>query len=203
MRPLAEMKERLLPLRSGGGSLDEATLASLRRARRILVLGSSGAGKTHLSRRLSQILDIEPIHLDDHFWLPDGRPRDDREWRSIVTELAARDSWIMDGTYERSLDLRIPRAEAIVLLECPAELCLERVMRRETKTPSPQWLTRSIKAPERIDRDHATYVSSYSSVTRPTVLASIQRHARGKTLVVLEAPEAVEPFVSRLPTVSA
>jgi len=196
--PLAELKQEPAGLRSGDGHVDSATLASLCRARRILVLGSSGAGKSHLSRRLREILGLDPINLDDHFWLPDGRPRGDREWRKLAAGLAARDSWIMDGTYERSLDLRIPRSDAIILLECPAALCLERVLQRERQNPSRQWLTRSGESPKRIDRHHVQYVVHYASTTRPAVLASIERHGRGKTLTVLQVPEAVEPFLSKL-----
>ena len=181
-----------------GSRFDEATLASLRRSRRILVLGSSGAGKSHLSRALAEILGIDAIHLDDHFWHSDGQPCGDREWREIVKELAARESWIMDGTYERSLDLRLPRAEAIILLECPSEICLERVLRRESEGPRPVRHDRSSQSPHPIDPHHVQYISQYASVTRPFVLGCIERHGRGKTVVVVQAPEAVGPFLSAL-----
>jgi hypothetical protein len=41
-------------------------------------------------------------------------------------------------------------------------------------------------------------VSHYASNTRPAVLASIERHGRGKAVAILEAPKAVEPFISKL-----
>ena len=181
-----------------GSRFDEATLASLRRSRRILVLGSSGAGKSHLSRDLAEILGIDAIHLDEHFWQSDGQPCGDCEWREIVKELAARESWIMDGTYERSLDLRMPRAEAIILLECPSELCLERVLRRESEAPKPLRHDRSSESPHQIDPHHVQYVLQYDSVTRPVVLECIERYGRGKTVAVVQAPEGVGPFLSAL-----
>jgi adenylate kinase family enzyme len=192
---LTETQEQA-PERRSGSRFDEAMLTSLRRSRRILVLGSSGAGKSHLSRDLARILGIGAIHLDYHFWQADGQPCGDLEWREIVKELAARESWIMDGTYERSLDLRIPRADAIILLECPSELCLERVMRRETETPKSMRRERCSGSSYQIDRDHVQYVSQYASVTRPIVLERIERYGRGKTLAVVRAPEEVGPFLS-------
>lgn len=190
-----EMKEQSP---AGSGLFDEAALASLRRSRRILVLGSSGAGKSHLSRDLAEVLAIEAIHLDDHFWQADGEPREDREWRKIVKDLADRDAWIMDGTYERTLDLRLPRTDAIILLECPSELCLERILKREKTVPSPQWVHRASRSPQRIDPHHVRYVSQYASVTRPMVLDAIERYGRGKTVTVVKAPRAVAPFLSAL-----
>jgi adenylate kinase family enzyme len=192
---LTETREQAHELRPDD-LFDEAMLASLWRSRRILVLGSSGAGKSHLSRDLARILAIGAIHLDDHFWQPDGEPCGDLEWREIVKELAARESWIMDGTYERSLDLRIPWADAIILLECPSELCLERVMRRETEIPKSPRRERCGGSSYQIHRDHVQYVSRYASVTRPIVLERIERYGRGKTLAVIRAPEEVGPVLS-------
>jgi hypothetical protein len=102
----------------------------------------------------------------------------------------------MDGTYERSLDLRVPRADAIVLLECPPELCLERVLRREAE--SPQRLRRKgcSGSAYQIDRDHLRYVLEYASVTEPIVREQVERYGRGKTVVVVQAPEAMDAFRS-------
>lgn len=174
------------------------TVASLRRRRRILVLGSSGAGKSHLSRDLAAILGIDAIHLDDHFRLPDGRPRPEREWRELVSRLAARDAWVMDGTYERSLDLRLPRADAIILLECPSELCLERVVERESRTSGAPTRERSRWSTHPIDPHHVGYIARYGTVTHPFVLQQIERYARGKPVAVLQAPDDVEPFLAAL-----
>jgi len=194
---LVETQEPAAERRPGDPS-DEATFALLRRSRRILVLGSSGAGKSHLSRNLSRILGIEAIHLDDHFWHPDGHPCDAREWRETVKELAARESWIMDGTYERSLDLRLPRADAIVLLECASELCLERVLRRE------RWITKALGekraggSSRQIDRNHVEYVTQYARVTRPIVLEHVERYCGDENVVVVEAPEGVDSLLRGL-----
>jgi adenylate kinase family enzyme len=188
--------EKQAPEQRPGSLFDEAMLTSLWRSRRILVLGSSGAGKSHLTRALAEILGIGAIHLDAHFWRPDGKPCGDREWRKIAKQLAARESWIMDGTYERSLDLRIPRADAIILLECPAELCLERVLRRETEIPKLRGRKRRSGSAYQIDQDHVQYVTQYAAVTHPIVLELIERYGRGKAVAVLQAPEAVGSFLS-------
>ena len=83
-------------------------------SKRILVLGSSGSGKTFLSLRLGQALGIEPIHLDMQFWKPGWVPTPREEWRKTVSSLVAKQSWIMDGTYESTLDLRLPTCDAII-----------------------------------------------------------------------------------------
>jgi adenylate kinase family enzyme len=172
--------------------------SSIQLARRILVLGSSGAGKTHLSSRLAAIFGLEVIHLDDHFWQRGWRPREEREWRKMVSEMAQRDSWIMDGTYENSLDLRIPHADAIILLECHRLRCLGRVLRRQLDDWIRSRRDQLANGPTRFDPDHIRYVWRYPTTTRPAVLAEIERHGRGKPVVVIDGPDGLAPFLSSL-----
>lgn len=108
----------------------ETALAALRQARRILVLGSPGSGKTVLSTFLSRHLGLELLRLDDFFWEPGLVRVPTGEWRKIVAGLASRPAWVMDGTYEASLDLRLPAAEAIVYIRSSRWACLRRVLVR-------------------------------------------------------------------------
>jgi adenylate kinase family enzyme len=41
--------------------------------KRVLIIGSGGAGKSTLARTLGERLGIEVIHLDVHFWKPGHR----------------------------------------------------------------------------------------------------------------------------------
>lgn len=61
--------------------------------KRIIVIGSGGAGKSTFSKRLGRALNIEVIHLDAHFWKPNWgeTPRD--EWRRAVEEPVKGDAW--------------------------------------------------------------------------------------------------------------
>ena len=177
---------------------DRVPIAAIRDARRILVLGSSGAGKTYLSERLGEILGLEVIHLDAHFWRPDARPQADEKWREIVSNLSRREAWIMDGTYERSLGLRIPRADAIIVLVCAPARCLAHVIERQARAkehPRPDLPAGYV---EQLDESHRRYVSHYPEVTHPAVLADIQRYGPSTPVATLAAPETIDPFLTRL-----
>lgn len=78
---------------------------------RVLVIGISGAGKSTFSRALANATGLPLIHLDKEFWQPGWVQTPRLNWRAKVTELAAGERWIMDGNYDSSLDLRLPRAD--------------------------------------------------------------------------------------------
>jgi adenylate kinase family enzyme len=67
--------------------------------RRVLVIGSGGAGKSTFSVALGKRLELPVIHLDAHFWRPGWVETPKPEWRERVAQLAARDAWVMDGNY--------------------------------------------------------------------------------------------------------
>lgn len=174
----------------------EADLAGLRQARRILVLGSPGSGKTLLSSFLGRHLGLELIRLDDFFWKP-GRVRmPTDEWRALVAELASRSAWIMDGTYEASLDLRLPAAEAIVYIRSSRWACLWRVATRRLLS---RWRQADESAlGHALTSFFVRYVFRFPAVTQPEVFRLIAQHGSDKLLIVLEGAREVDRLARQL-----
>ncbi|MCK5133485.1 MAG: hypothetical protein KAR40_15200 [Candidatus Sabulitectum sp.] len=85
--------------------------------RRILVLGSGGAGKTTFAKQLAEKTGLPVIHLDSHFWNSGWveTPRD--QWIPMVIELSERPEWIMDGNYSGTIDIRMKYADTVIFLD--------------------------------------------------------------------------------------
>lgn len=174
----------------------ESDLAGLRQARRILVLGSPGCGKTLLSTLLGRHLGLELIRLDDFFWRPGPVRMPTDEWRTLVVKLASRPSWVMDGTYEASLDLRIPPADAIVYIQSSRWACLWRVVTRRLLS---RWRHGEESAPgHALTSFFVRYVFQFPALTQPEVFRLIAQQGRNKPLIVLDGASEVELFVGRL-----
>ncbi|WFE38992.1 adenylate kinase [Micromonospora sp. WMMD998] len=145
--------------------------------RRILVVGNSGAGKSTLAAELAGRLDLPLIHLDRHYWRAGWTAPPLADFRAEVAALAARPAWVMDGNYASTLDLRLPRADLLVLCDPSRWRCLARVLRR-------RWAHRAAPrpdlpegCPERVDLDLLRYVWRYSRDSRPRVLAAVAAYA--------------------------
>ena len=104
---------------------------SIARPRRIVVIGTSGAGKTVLAGRLAATLGVPHVELDALFWLPGWQEPEDAEFRAKVEAATdGDDGWVVDGNYSRIQDLVFPRADTVVWLDLPIWTCLWRVLRR-------------------------------------------------------------------------
>lgn len=98
--------------------------------KKILILGSCGAGKSTLAIKLQKKLALPLICLDQLYWQPGWEKTEKEAWRSKVKDLLKKENWIMDGNYRSTLDLRLPAADMIIFLDYSRWLCFWRIWKR-------------------------------------------------------------------------
>jgi adenylate kinase family enzyme len=103
--------------------------------RRILIDGMAGSGKTTFADALSAKIGLPVIHLDVHYWKPGWVKPSDDEWRATQRRLLAGDAWISDGNDLATLELRLARADTVILLETPWWTCAFRAFMRGLSKP--------------------------------------------------------------------
>jgi adenylate kinase family enzyme len=96
----------------------------------------AGSGKSTFSRSLAAKTGLPLIHLDLHFWKPGWVAPSEGEWREEQCRLLAGDSWIADGNYHETLELRLERADTIVVLDTPWWVCAGRAALRGLRAPA-------------------------------------------------------------------
>ena len=97
---------------------------------RIVVVGTSGCGKTVFARLLAQSLRCPCVELDELYWGPQWTPKPDAEFRRLVEAAASAPRWVADGNYGRVRDILWPRATTIVWLNYSFQRVLLRALRR-------------------------------------------------------------------------
>ncbi|WP_257203346.1 hypothetical protein [Corynebacterium cystitidis] len=92
--------------------------------KRILVIGAPGTGKTHFSNQLSDITGIEVTHMDMLYWNADKTPVSRGVFRTRLLNVLHREQWIIDGTYNQTIDLRLHHCDTVFFLDYPVEIAL-------------------------------------------------------------------------------
>jgi len=126
---LSEEAETPVPTITAGAILPPMDDAS-GIGQRVVVTGLAGSGKSTFSRALATKTGLPIIYLDLLFWKPGWVAPTDAEWGEKQRQALAGESWIADGNYHETLDLRLERADTIVVLDMPWPLCAVRALGR-------------------------------------------------------------------------
>ena len=165
--------------------------------RRVLVIGISGAGKSTFSRRLAERTGLPLIHLDREFWQAGWKVTPRAEWRAKVADLAARDTWIMDGNYSGTLDARLPRADTVLWFDYPTLRCLGRVAKRIATTYGRVRPDLAPGCPEQIDWEFLRFVWDFNRKSRPLIVTALQQHnTHGATVKVFKTDRDARRFLA-------
>jgi adenylate kinase family enzyme len=100
---------------------------------RIVVVGTSGSGKTTMALRIAAALDLPFIELDRLHWGPNWlalSETDPDEFARRVREAISADAWVSDGNYEMVRDLIWPRATHLIWLDYSRPVVMYRVIKR-------------------------------------------------------------------------
>jgi adenylate kinase family enzyme len=101
------------------------------RPRRVLVAGTSGAGKTTLASRVAALLDIPHIEIDALFHGAGWTPRDSFE--SEVHQFSADSCWVTEWQYSQVRGILAQRADLFIWLDLPRALVMRQVIRRTVR----------------------------------------------------------------------
>ncbi len=86
---------------------------------RIVVVGTTGSGKTTVASRLAARLGCPHIELDALHWAPGWQEVPLETFRARLAEAIQAERWVVDGNYSKIADLTWRQADTIVWLDYP------------------------------------------------------------------------------------
>jgi adenylate kinase family enzyme len=164
--------------------------------KKVLVIGSGGAGKTTFSKQLAARTELPVIHLDQLFWHPGWVKTPDEEWDRLIAELCARDSWIMDGNYGRTLARRVEAADTIIFLDLPRWVCTWRIVKRQIRYAGRIRPDSAPGCPERLTWEFVRWVWTYPGRRRPDIMRRLDAVRATKHIVILRSEREIRELLS-------
>lgn len=98
--------------------------------RRIVVVGTSGTGKTTVASMIAEAMEAPHIELDSLHWEHGWKEAPDEVFKARTAEATSGDKWVADGNYSKIRDILWGKADTVVWLDYPLWLAFWRVLRR-------------------------------------------------------------------------
>jgi adenylate kinase family enzyme len=98
--------------------------------RRVVVIGTTGSGKSRLARKLAERTGLRVIELDALYWGRDWQPAPLELFRHRVEREIRDGGWIVVGIYGQVRDLTWRAADTLVWLDLPFPVVFWRLLRR-------------------------------------------------------------------------
>jgi adenylate kinase family enzyme len=165
---------------------------------RVVILGCSGSGKTTLAVELGARLGLPIVHLDRLYFLPGWQAADTEGFLARVAEAIAAEAWISEGNYRETFALRLPRADAVIILQRSRWLCLWRVPWRATveRGRRPDL---PAGCPEHVNWDLLKFIWRFPAITWPRIETARIEHGSSVPTFRLHSEREIRSFLATLP----
>ena len=161
--------------------------------KRIMVIGCPGSGKSTFSRELHARTGIPLYHLDRMYWKEDRTTVEKAVFLEQLSRTAALDTWIIDGNYGSTMEMRMEACDTVVFLDYPTEVCLQGVQARRGKPrPDMPW----VEAENETDEEFMNFIRNFSEESRPKIMMLLEKYSDKEIHVFKDRAEA-DAFLHR------
>jgi len=167
--------------------------------RRVAIIGSSGSGKSMLARRLGDITGLPVVHIDTLFWLPGWVARGEAEFDEVLRQEVAKDRWIIDGNYSRTMPARLAAADTVIWLDFARRVCLWRAVKRRIIHHGKSRPDMSAGCAEKIDLEFLLWIWRYPARSRARTIERLACLDGGKTVLHFRRPRDVARWLAAPP----
>lgn len=157
---------------------------------KIIVIGSPGAGKSVFSKKLKDITNLPLYHLDMLYHKPDGTHISREEFDDKLRKIFETDNWIIDGNYQRILEMRFKECDTVFLLEFPTEVCLEgaesRVGKKRDDMP---W------AEEKLNEEFKQFIIDFANEKLPQIYQLLDKYKDNLNIIIFKSREETDEYI--------
>ena len=170
--------------------------------KRISVFGCCGSGKSYVASKIGEKLNLPVVHFDVYTFDKKGQQLPKEEKCKLILEQMG-DDWVTDGNHSKDDEItrrRMTESDLLVLLDLPADVCIESIKSRHGTPRKDFPFDESI-----VDANNGglewliNYVKEYNDLGRvKKLIEQIDNFGVRSKLVHLKSRKEVDKFIDEL-----
>lgn len=160
--------------------------------KKVIIIGSPGAGKSTFARALYSKIRLPLYYLDMLWHKPDKTTVSCQEFDRRLAEILSLDKWIIDGNYSRTLESRLIACDTVFFLDFPPEVCLQGVNDRIGKPREDMPWTE-----EAVDEELISCIKSFSKRELPHIYTLLKKY-NYKSIIIFKSREESEKYLEKM-----
>ena len=160
--------------------------------KKVIVIGCPGSGKSYFSKRLKKVTNLPLYHLDVIYHRVDGSEIPKEEFDKFLINIFKEDEWILDGNYQRTLEMRLKECDTCFLLDINTEECLkgayERVGTARDDLPFIE---------NELDKEFEKRILDFASEKLPKIYELLDKY-NDKNIIIFKSRKEAEDYIKTI-----
>ena len=159
---------------------------------KVIIIGCPGSGKTTFAEKLSKITGLPLFYLDAIWHKPDKAHIAREDFDARISEILATPRWIIDGNYNRTIEMRLQGCDTVFLFDLPTELCIrgatDRLGKGRYDLP---WIEKELSETLRKS------IEEFPKNSLPKIYGLLEKYS-DKKITVFKSREAADAYLESL-----
>ena len=158
---------------------------------KVIVIGSPGAGKSTFSRRLRDVTGLPLYYLDMIWHKPDRTTISREEFDNRLNDIISHEKWLIDGNYQRTIEIRMKACDTVFLLDYPLEVCLSGAASRVgIEREEMPWVENEL------DPEFRQFIIDFQTVKLPQIYALLEKYREGREVIIFKSRQESEEWLN-------
>ncbi|MBQ7122839.1 MAG: adenylate kinase [Clostridia bacterium] len=160
---------------------------------KVIIIGCPGSGKTTFAEKLQKRTGLPLYYLDAIWHKPDRTHIPREEFDKRISEIFATPKWIIDGNYNRTIEMRLKECDTVFLFDLPTEVCIQGATERLGKGRyDVPWIEKELN-PEFED-----FIKEFAEKSLPRIYELIEKYISKKQVIIFKSREDADDYIDKV-----
>lgn len=157
---------------------------------KVIVIGCPGSGKTTFAEKLQKKTGLPLYYLDAIWHKPDKTHIPRAEFDERIKEIFGTDEWILDGNYNRTIEMRLKECDTVFLFDLPTEVCLQGAAERLGKGRYDlPWIE------SELDPEFEGFIKEFRDKSLPKIYGLLEKYKTEKEIVIFSSRDEADNYL--------